>query len=454
MLDRFRFGVCFGVGLCGVAAAHNAAAAPQDYTGVTHFSLEGSVLGYQRLKLSPTQAGNSSDVVDPNGPALPPPATSSSTTLGLLGSGFGVGFDYGILDNLLVGAQLQLTSTKENQAGSDTTGTQVQFLPHLEYLFDGTDVRPYVAAILGAGYDSTKIPVAGFEPATVSGTEFLFGASFGLHAFLSDRLSVDPAVTFLGASGSQTSTTPVISVDGTSSSDVSRHDSVGGYQILLSVGLSAWLGGAPARAPLVPPNAEPAASAPAAPEKTPLAGFIGFSDHRELRLQLPGDPNLPSVIVDVLVRDDDRALSNCQKIQVMDGATPLTLYLTGRGDKPHNKHVRHFISGVLPVHALTVLARPGSALTVCDDSWPLTPEARHLLHVFLARRLQLTTPPNEPLEPEPPADAPNAPVAPLAPPAPETATPNSATPPPNVPAPAPAPAPATPAPSRAPTQAK
>jgi Outer membrane protein beta-barrel domain len=431
MLDRFRFGVCFGVGLCCVAAAPSAAAAPRDFSDVVHFSLDGSLLSYQKQKFTPTDAPGVLTT------------SSSSTTYGLLGSGFGIGLGYGLTDSLLVGTQLQLASTKESSSG-DTTLTQVQFLPRLEYLFEGSDARPYVAAILGVGHQSTSIPIPGGDPVTLSGSQFLFGGSFGVHAFLSDTLSIDPALTFLGASGSQTTTEPGIAFDGAFTPSATEHDSVSGYQIVLSIGLSGWLGGAPAEVPPSPPNAEPEPLAPTAPvpaEKPVLSAFVGFPDHRELRLQVAGDPNLPAVVVDVLVRDDDRALSNCQKIQVMDGAAPLTLYLTGRGDKVHNKHVRHFVTGVLPVHALTVLARPGSALSVCDDSWPLTPEARHQLHEFLARRFQLTTPPNEPLEPESPPDAPPAPAA---------ATPDSTTPASN----APAPPPVTPPPAPAPTPAK
>ncbi|HTA91200.1 MAG TPA: outer membrane beta-barrel protein [Polyangiaceae bacterium] len=416
----FRSGVCFGVGLACVVAARGAAA-EHSIADAAHLSLDGSLLGYQKLTFTPNPVTATDPLSDTDDQVAPAAQTASSTTFGLLGTGFGVGLGYGLTNDVLLGVQLELTSTQASSAAGSSTNTTLQFLPRLEYVFEGADARPYVAAILGIGHSSVALPAgAGSE----SGTQYLFGGSFGVHAFLSDTLSIDPALTFLGQSGSETDTTTAVSLVDGSQASTSQQGSTSGYSVVFSIGLSAWLGGPGPRAASVGPDAKgapvaesvaPVAAAPAAAQPDPdsLSESIGLPNHRELFVQVASDPSLPSVIAQVYVREDDAALADCKKIRVMDGDTPLKLRITGRGDKPFGTSTRHFVVGVLPVHALTLLARPGSALTVCDDQWPLTPKARHKLHAFLAQRLELVTDSSasEPLEPEAPSGAADAPAA-------------------------------------------
>ncbi len=416
----FRSGVCFGVGLACVAAARGAAA-EHSIADAAHLSLDGSLLGYQKLTFTPDPATDSNPLSGTDGQVAPAAQTASSTTFGLLGTGFGVGLGYGLTNDVLLGVQLELTSTQASSAAGSSTNTTLQFLPRLEYVFEGADARPYLAAIIGVGHSSVALPGGA---GSASGTQYLFGGSFGVHAFLSDTLSIDPALTFLGESGSETDTATALSLVDGSVASTSQQGSTSGYAIVFSIGLSAWLGGAgPQAAPVGPdakgaPDAEsaaPVAAAPAAPPPDPdaLTASISLPNHRELFVQVASDPSLPSVVAQVYVPEEDAALADCKKLRVMDGDTPLKLHITGRGDKPFGTRTRHFVVGVLPVHALTLLARPGSALTVCDDQWPLTPKARHKLHAFLAQRLELVADGSagEPLEPEAPSGAADAPAA-------------------------------------------
>jgi len=428
--DRSRLGLCLGVGL-GCAFAARPAAAERSLNDTVQLSLSGSLLGYSSLTSTPDPSTNTSS---PPGAGslsgLPPEQKVSTTSYGLPGSGLGFGLGVGLSDNVVLGAQLFFSGSKTTIGDSNSDGSTVQFLPRLEYVVDDTGIRPFFAAVAGVGHSSatsSSLTVLDSESSTVStdssSTTFLFGGSVGVHGFLSDTLSIDPAFTVLGVSGSQTST---LSLPSSSSAmgSAEQKASVSGYQVLLSIGLSGWLGGStphpPAHgaevAPAVVAEAPRAQPAPApVAEEEPLSASIGFPGQRELYLQVAADPNQPSVIAQVYVREDDSVLTGCRDVSVTENGQPLALRVTSRGGRTHRNRFRQFLAGVIPVHALTVLARPDSALNVCTEQWLLTPKARHQIRAFLAERDEISTHNSEPLEPEVAPEPPASPAPEAAP---------------------------------------
>jgi hypothetical protein len=455
--------VCLGAGF-GCALGARPAAAERSLKEAVQLSLTGSLLGYSSLRLTPRVSLNPQPLA-PGATEVPSQALST-TSYGLPGSGLGFGLGVGLSDNVLLGAQLLLSRSKTSLGDSSDDSTLVQFLPRVEYVFHGATSRPFLAAVAGVNHSSATSSSSissgdlTYSSSTESsGTGFLFGGSAGVHAFISHSLAIDPAFTVLRISGSQTNKSSF-----SAGSTVEQGYSTSGYQVLLSIGLSAWIGGASAHSSERDEQAEPtpvAVAGPApdpdpAPEEEPLSAAVGLPGHRELNLRVAADPNLPSVIVHLYVRD--HALDGCTEISVSDNGQPLSLHVTRRGERLHGTHLRHFIAGVMPVHALTVLARPDSVLTVCGDQWQLTATARSQIHAFLAERNEITTSVSEPLEPEsapalPAAEStpagvpvPSTPAGPAAPPQPVAPEAGSAA------APVPrVPAPAAPLPSKPPT---
>ena len=226
-------GLGFGLALAWGLAARPAAAAPN--SGAVQLSLDGALVSYTLTNVKP----------DADGINARTPFTQSSMSYGPFGSGFGLGAGY-VLDRFVLGARAQLTSTtfKNDDSGDssalppgESKQTEISFFPRAEVLFNGGDVRAFAAAVVGVSRSSA-------EPQTGDGvwsTSYLAGASLGVHAFLSDRLSIDPALTALGFAGSQT--LAAVNVSSNEFAPADRHASTNGYRLLFSVGLSAWLGG-------------------------------------------------------------------------------------------------------------------------------------------------------------------------------------------------------------------
>jgi hypothetical protein len=86
----------------------------------------------------------------------------------------------------------------------------------------------------------------------------------GVHAFLSDTFSFDPALTVLGLSGTETSNSA--SMNGNSFGET---QSLSGYQVLFSIGLSGWLGGSPSHPAAPAAQSAPAVEAPPTMQTAP-----------------------------------------------------------------------------------------------------------------------------------------------------------------------------------------
>jgi hypothetical protein len=423
--------VFWGVGLGCVAAAPSAAAL--DLAHAVQLSLDGTLFSYE------SQSFSSSAVTPALGAA---PSTYETTSrFSLLTGGFGLGAGYAVSDHVLLGAQVQLSHAKAETGDSmqvfdDASQSSVSFLPRVEYIFDGQTARPYLAAI--AGIESTSSSVTGGDRSLPSDTQFRYGGAFGVHTFLNDNLSVDPALTVLGETGTFHS-------DG-----VALPSS--GVLVMGTVALSVWFGTSKprlsdafvAREPSFVPESGPASEPSPEPESVPpLAVQIGLSGGRELDLQVARDPKLPSILVRLYEPQTDTQLTDCTVIRVLDPQAPIELNMISIGDQPVGNLARHFVVGVLPLHALDVLAKTSANLGVCQNEWPLTPDAREKIQDFMAQRRTLNGEPPElggvtsapsvappsppPAVVVPPAVAP-PPAPPVAPPAKPQAPPSAAFP--------------------------
>jgi hypothetical protein len=113
-------------------------------------------------------------------------------------------------------------------------------VPRIDYVFNGGVVRPYVAAFAGYRHLWTSGSGSSYESAS-RGSGFVFGGAVGAHVFLTDSWSIDPelAVLHSGQNGTQ-STKGVTDVGSIAvGSDYTTRDTA----VMLSVGLSGWVGG-------------------------------------------------------------------------------------------------------------------------------------------------------------------------------------------------------------------
>jgi hypothetical protein len=226
-------------------------------------SLQGSLLDYQKQTVSPDKG--------PDSTAQPEDLESNSTSFGLLGSGFGVGVGYA-WDQLLLGARAQLTSATVSRAGgSEQQSSAVALLPRLEYMFNLSSARPFMAGLVGVEHvsNSQGVDSGGVTGKVVdSSTRFSIGAAFGIHAFLNRAVSLDPEFTVLYGGGSGT-----VKASGEAFEPSSQDYSLSAIRVLLTLGLSGWIdtGGRPTPPPARSEATEGAAAAAVAPSTPPPA---------------------------------------------------------------------------------------------------------------------------------------------------------------------------------------
>lgn len=267
-----RFGLCLSIGFACALAARPAQAEPK-LDGAVQLSLSGSVLGYSSLKWTFDQPGTSAPGAGPL--VAESSQTVTSTLYGLPGAGLGLGLGVGLSDNVLLGAQVILSGSKASVEGASSDGSTLQFLPRLEYVFDDSENRPFFAAVAGVGHTSSTSSPSGSSSqgqalstsVDSSTTTYYFGGSLGVHAFLSDTFSIDPALTVLGLSGTGTSNSSSMTGTGNSYGET---QSLSGYQVLFSIGLSGWLGGSSSH-PVAPAvQIAPAVQAPPTMQTVPI----------------------------------------------------------------------------------------------------------------------------------------------------------------------------------------
>lgn len=195
-------------------------------------TFDGSLLSYRRTKESFEEPVNDNLV---GGPTRRVETHGAATSFGLLGSGVGVGAGYLLTPHWLIGLRGQLTyGTSSNDHSTDEDHkTELGVLPRVEYMFGRATVRPYLAALAGVQRSASREKRLG-ESTERSGTFFEAGGSFGIRCFLLESLSLDPAFTFTGYTGSLKTTS---SLNRTTAVD----SDVSGLRVVLSLGLSGWL---------------------------------------------------------------------------------------------------------------------------------------------------------------------------------------------------------------------
>lgn len=112
---------------------------------------------------------------------------------------FGLGYGYGVTDKVVIGARLGLgwqhRSTPEPD-GAASSSLGYWFSPYFEYVFrPGTRVRPFLGARLGLT-GSVGATRTGDMVGRVGTIGPIFGAGVGVHAFVTERVSIDPGITF------------------------------------------------------------------------------------------------------------------------------------------------------------------------------------------------------------------------------------------------------------------
>src|SRR6478736_136188 len=375
-------------------------------------TLQGSLVDYHTAKMSLDKSA-----IDP---VQTTDQSTSSTGYGVLGSGLrvGVGFLWG---SVLFGVRADLTTTSSSGAGVDSSATQVSVLPRFEYSFGRDRSRPFIAVMAGVlySYGSSSLTVPGLSidghppisPTLKTGdssTRGALGGAFGVHAFVSEAVSLDPELTVLYSSGSGTLTSSGQDLsysDSTSpgyQSSRSQDYSVSGWRVLLSLGLSGWLdtGGQPTRPARYAASLPEGAAVSAEAESKLVAEDIHLPNYRRMYLQVPRDPTAPWVLMRLTDPHNGEELARCENVTIFGSGGPTRLEVRDHGD--------HYLSGRIPVHGLDVLTNdPGAYLTVCDERWDLGQESREGVQTLLRERSALLGEPQPPEKPVvPPATAP------------------------------------------------
>jgi hypothetical protein len=361
---------------------------------------------------------------------------NSQTSFGLLNAGLGVGAAYGVSDNVVLGAQVLLSSTSYDRDTKTTDGTssmtnsssgkssRISIYPRVEYVFgdNSTSFRPFLAGMLGlssetSGPDETEITVSRHS----------FGAGLGAHGFVTPHFSIDPLLSIHRFGGS-------VDIEGNTGSS----PDITGTVVALTVSLTGWFGGSSTSlastddappAPVVRPA--PAVSAPPADdseaEEFPAMKTTQITpgDHA---VMLKGRPEaLPkSVMIRLAERVDSDKLQGCSEVRLVVGERSYRAeHLSFRGRKTIGRQSRFVSDGLLSAQAIySALDVDGAYLDVCGTAWQLTPAVRDGFRTFLiefARRrgTPFEEPNAQPQEAPAPADG-AVPIAPT-PPAPTEA---------------------------------
>jgi hypothetical protein len=114
------------------------------------------------------------------------------------------GYAYGLTDRVVLGVRLGLGWQRLSASGDEGSAGvfSAAVVPYFEYVFrPGHAVRPYLGARVGVGGStitgtSGDMNNNGDSTSTVGTIGPTMGASAGLHAFITERVSLDPALTF------------------------------------------------------------------------------------------------------------------------------------------------------------------------------------------------------------------------------------------------------------------
>lgn len=217
-------------------AAPQAEPAVSSVKGAFQLSAGITLLQYQSVSMSQTGM-NPSAMVDPAAaPGTPPVPTTAQGLFGRTTS-YPVHLEagYGVSDNILIGALLQLASYGENLeiAGAKSPMTDFAFTiaPKFDYQFSpNSRLNPFVGAIASLTLHSKK-----YVNLEDSRTLFGVGARAGLRYFVLDQLSIDPVATLSFNFGSGTQKQQIVPTP------VEFENSLSGFQFGLAMGVSLYI---------------------------------------------------------------------------------------------------------------------------------------------------------------------------------------------------------------------
>jgi len=216
---------CLGIVSTLLALEYDASA--QDVRGAFRLGFEGVLFAQDSMTVSPS---DSSPKVGPGGLITTPPdsVTVKNTSAGILPSTLGLGLGFAPSSNVVLGMHTvfaKTTTEVDIEGVKPASGTQYSVLPSIELMAASGQVRPFVEARFGWRGSSTEVD--GEETSTSSA--LVAGGGVGLHLFANDHVSIDPGFHAYFLSGSYKSGD--LEMDGS------------GHTLMMSLALSAWLGG-------------------------------------------------------------------------------------------------------------------------------------------------------------------------------------------------------------------
>lgn len=383
-------------------------------------------------------------------------AESEAATHLMVGVGApGMGLSLGLAtsETLVLGASVMLAHESiESPSGASQSATAVQLLPELRYVFTSSgSTRGYVALLAGVSHAASG--GAGI-------TSFLFGPAAGAHFFVGPHASLDLGVYALYLNGSA------------SGSDAS----ITGASLGVSLGVSAWFGGATEELEHAPNRGferTDAYSRPSAPAPTARVGAGSAAERTfdparsafvlrarfdlgSIKLLLVSMPQseLDTIYTELTVPPYVARPEQCTELLALINQEPIAAAgVTKVADRMTQ------LGGRLHFERFKTLGRRHATFGVqaCGYRWELAPEQMPDLLKFLELVSQAATDVQEgrlaPLPTAAPVPVPVPEPAPQAPPAPATPPGTSPTPAaPEAPPPATQPTPVTPAaPAQKPT---
>jgi hypothetical protein len=200
----------------------------QSIDGRVRLGMEAGLMEHEVL----TRSGTSSS-------SLGTPTTGETdvrfTALGLGSLGFGPFIGYGISNQALVGAQLDIlhqNSQFGDNSAQDTLGAGASL--SLAYVVESGNVRPFFGPVVGLNHFSTDS-----GQSTFSETIFDIGARVGLLGFATHWFSIDPSVVIAYATG--TGTQRSLFTGDPRAGGEQEHD-LSGFSVGLRLAMSGWLG--------------------------------------------------------------------------------------------------------------------------------------------------------------------------------------------------------------------
>lgn len=364
------------ISLASPLIALTATAHGQAVDGSFRLSLEGNFASFEKIKLKESGFED---------------FEARETSFGILGSGLGVGLGYGASDSVVLGVRI-LQGTVRREYDDDfiepDKGNVFSIIPSLEILTNsGEKARPFFLFAAGVRTGSTESD--GVE--TSKFTTGIFGAGFGVHAFVTPTFSIDPGLTVFGVRGS----------DEVGGSEFDRS----GVAVIASFGLSGWVGGTLPKSEAAETRGlarDDRSDAHDGDDAVHADSTAGGSDARIDRgaitgrfaagstsIGLLGRPRESTSVVGIKVslRGSARALRNCDEAAIVIGEKRFPL----KGIKYSVGHGGFSAVGLLKakveLSALEALgeSRGDAMVVICDKRLAVHPSDRERVYEFVEK---------------------------------------------------------------------